>query len=119
MSDRIKSLALLLFGFAVITSGCMRYFNEPDGEKGLWFGLVMGGGALLSSFLVICGKRRLGLGVAWASVFFVGGWFIYEALIHKGLAIAETRQLVIIGVTLLIAIVLSRPAPVEPAGSPS
>lgn len=96
MSDARRALALALFGLATTSSGLYRYLSAPDGEKGLWFGLVMGGLALAGALLLARGPRSVGLALGTIAVALVLGWFVYEALVKKGLAVAEYRQLALI-----------------------
>lgn len=103
-STRKLRVAIMgLFAVSVITSGLWRFFSAEGGHAGLWFGLVMGGSALLAAGLFLKSKTVPAMIVGWLSLLFVGGWFCYEALIKKGLEIAETRQLIIIGITFAAA----------------
>ncbi len=92
------------YGVAVIASGLMRYLSQPDGDKGLWFGVIFGAVALLAAFLLARNKRLVSAALLWTSIVFVGGWFVYEALIKKGISNSEPRQLVIIGLTIAVAV---------------
>lgn len=94
----------LMYGLAVIGSGVMRYLERPDGEKGLWFGVVMGVLALFASLSFSKLRFNTARIAIWISILFVGSWFIYEALVKKGFAVAETRMIVIIGLTLVAAV---------------
>jgi len=78
ISRRIVPLITACFGVAVILSGLYRYFLEPGGSAGLWFGLVMGGMALLAALLQRTRLSLLGDGLAAIAALFVGGWFCYE-----------------------------------------
>ena len=113
MSPRSQTVALTLFGVAVVASGLVRYLTQEGGEKGLWFGIVMGGLGLVAACLSAAGKRRAALAVGAPPLALVAGWFCYESVELKGVAHAEARELVIIGVTALTAVglVVSRPAP--------
>ncbi|MEM9379428.1 MAG: hypothetical protein AAGB93_05705 [Planctomycetota bacterium] len=106
MSSPSHTVALTLFGLAVVTSGLVRYLTQEGGEKGLWFGLVMGSAGLVAARLSAVGRSRSALGLAAPTLAFVGGWFCYESFVLKGVAEAEVRQLVIIAVTALTAVVL-------------
>ncbi len=80
MSRKIVASATACFGVAVILSGLYRYFMEPGGTSGLWFGLVMGVLALLASLLQITRIWLAGDLLAMVVASFVGGWFCYENL---------------------------------------
>ena len=97
---------LFLFGLAVLASGFLRFFGQEGGDKALWFGLVMGGLALLGAVCLRVGRARLGWGLGVLAVVFVGGWFGYESFVRKGLAAAELRQLVILGLAVATAAAL-------------
>lgn len=109
MSNSLSARVLFLFGLVVVASGCLRYFGQEGGEKGLWFGLVMGGVALLGAALLRRGLRRTGLGLGGVALAFVAGWFTYEALIDKGWALSETRQLVVLALCVPTAVALAWP----------
>jgi hypothetical protein len=96
---------MVLYASALAASGCWRYVAQPDGGKGLWFGLVMGALALGAAWLLAT-KRQGGLPLAYAVVALAGGWFVYESFVRKGLASAEPRQLLMIGLSGLVACVL-------------
>ena len=99
-----RTLVASVFGIAVIGSGLMRYLGQPNGEKGLWFGVVMGGIALLAAVCFRYGMVTPARVMIWLSILFVGSWFIYEALIKKGFGEAEPRMLVIIGLSVATAV---------------
>ena len=98
-----RAFVTALFGWAVIGSGLWRFLSREGGQAGLWFGIVMGGLALVAATLFLFRMPKYAAIVTWVCLAFVGGWFCYEALIKKGLAVAETRQLVIIGLTTATA----------------
>lgn len=108
MSLRHCALALASFGAATLASGLYRYLSAPDGEKGLWFGIVMGSVALGAACSLIRGYRILGIGLGGFAIATVGGWFVYEALILKGVARAELRQLVLIVIAVVVGGMLVR-----------
>lgn len=72
------TLTTASFGIAVILSGLYRYCMEPGGTAGLWFGLVMGGLALLAATLQMTRLSRAGDALAAMVAIFVGGWFCYS-----------------------------------------
>ncbi len=94
------------FGSVVFASGLWRYFGAEGGSNGLWFGVVMGGLAVASGVLFHVRKKSAANLTAWLAILFVGGWFGYEALIKKGITVAEPRQLMVIAVAAFTAIAL-------------
>lgn len=94
------------FGLAVIASGCWRYFGADGGDKGLWFGIVMGGLALIGALAPL--PRKVSLGLVWSSVLLVAGWFAYECFVRKGWAEAELRQLLVLGLAIVTGGILLR-----------
>ena len=99
--NRLRLIAIAIFGVVVIGSGLWRFLTAEGGSTGLWFGVVMGGLGLLSSGLFAARVNLAAHGLAWICLVLVGGWFGYEALIEKGIADAEPRQLIVIVVTLI------------------
>ena len=79
---------------------------SPGGENGLWFGLVMGTLALLGSWLLSKGKTLPGLVLAALTLAFTGGWYAWECFVIKGFADAEWRQLIMIMVSVVVALLL-------------
>jgi hypothetical protein len=92
------------YGLAIIASGMLRYFGEPGGHTGLWFGIVFGTLSLIAAFCFSKSRQRLGMSLMWVSVLFVGGWFFYEAVIKKGVMNAEPRLLVMIILSIAVAV---------------
>ncbi len=78
MSRKMVAAVTACFGVAVILSGLYRYFMEPGGTSGLWFGLVMGAAALVASLLQTTRISLVGDLLAMVVACFVGGWFCYE-----------------------------------------
>ena len=78
ISPALVSATTACFGVAVISSGLYRFFMEPGGAAGLWFGLVMGGLALLAALLQRTRLAVAGDSLAALAALFVGGWFCYE-----------------------------------------
>lgn len=111
MVNRDKCRVVVGFSLAVIASGCIRYFSQEGGEKGLWFGAVMGALGLASSALLRSGHHAKGVAASFATVALVGGWFFYESVVLKGLADAEPRQLVVLALAIVTAGVLAWPSP--------
>ena len=111
--NQIRMLLAAFFGLAVLTSGFWRYFSAEGGHAGLWFGVVMGGLALTGSWLFLQGRITLASTATWTSLAFVGGWFVYESFVKKGLADAETRQLLIIALTTIAIVTMIRTGRVE------
>jgi hypothetical protein len=106
----LKPPATAFYGLAVIASGLYRFLSEEGGEKGLWFGLVMGTLALGASCLLWTKRPLIGKILAWVVVAFVGGWFIYETSIQNGFGHGDLRMYLIITLSLLEAAVLCLPA---------
>ncbi len=102
----MKSRILLLYGLAIYASGLIRFLFFPGGANGLWFGLVMGTLALLGSWLLSKGKILPGLVLAVLSIAFTGGWYTWECFMIKGVADAEWRQLIMIMVSVVVALLL-------------
>jgi hypothetical protein len=105
-----KPSATALYGLAVIASGIYRIVSEEGGEKGLWFGLVMGTFALGAACLLWSKRPLIGKILAWAVVAFVGGWFIYETSIQNGFGHGDLRMYLMIGLSLVEAVLLCLPA---------
>lgn len=79
ISRTFVSIATACFGGVVILSGFYRYFVEANGgENGLWFGLVMGGIALIAAMLQRTRSFLAGDCLAVVTSLLVGGWFCYE-----------------------------------------
>ncbi len=110
MTIHDKSIAVSLYALAVLASGFVRYVAQEGGSTGLVFGLTMGALALVGAFLLRGRFPRTGLFVAAAVTSLVGGWFVYESFVRKDLADAEVRQLIVIGLSLVMAVVLLWPS---------
>ena len=93
-------LSWWLYGLLVIGSGCFRYFTKPAGEKGLYFGLVMGGLALAAAFLIRSGRIRTGHLLGFTAIAFVAGWFLFESLVKDG-GSYEPRLLLVAAISLV------------------
>jgi len=105
-SKKIVFFVTLIFGISVIASGFYRYFIEGNGgEAGLWFGVVMGGLALLAACLQRGGTKiaRCGEWIALTIALFVGGWFGYE---NFGKGKRELRMYLMIFLALAELLVL-------------
>jgi len=108
MNTRRTASVFAVFAVVVLASGIYRYASAPGGVEALWFGVVMGAIAGGSSLAFFRGWRALGIGLGAFAVLTVGGWFVYEALIQKGLAVAERRQLALIVLSVVVGGVLVR-----------
>lgn len=97
-------LVALIYGLAVIASGMIRYLGSPGGDAGLWFGVVMGGLAVAASGCFWTDRVLFGTILTWFTIAVVGGWFVFEALIEKGIFEAEVRMLAILGITFAAAV---------------
>lgn len=92
----------LIYGLVVIASGCYRYLSRPDGEKGLYFGLVMGTASIAAAALLRSGRSRSGHAAGFFSLIFVTSWFLFESLIKNG-GSHELRLLLVAGLSLVQA----------------
>ena len=101
-----RTATMLVYGLCIVASGLFRYFSSDGGHAGLWFGIVMGTVALLAGGSYWLGNRTIGHVLAWLTVAFVGGWFFYESLIKKGWAEAETRLLLMFGLSIVVGLIL-------------
>ena len=104
MSRNVLASITACFGVAVILSGLYRYFMEPGGEKGLWFGLAMGGLALLGALLQRTRLAVVGDLLAAVAALFVGGWFCWE---NFGKGKHEVRMYLMILVSIVELAVLA------------
>lgn len=102
---RVYVLSWLVYGLSVVASGCYRYFSRPDGEKGLYFGLVMGTAAIAAAALLARGRPRAGHVAGLTSLVFVAGWFVYESLIKDG-GSHEFRLMLVAGLSCLQAAIV-------------
>lgn len=100
----MKVYVAIFYGLAIVASGLVRYLGQEGGDKGLWFGIVFGALAWIAALFLARSRQLIGMCLLWSCVLFVGGWFVYEALIKKGFSEAEPRMLVIIGITVAVAI---------------
>lgn len=85
------------YSLAVMASGVYRYFGEPGGANGLWFGVVMGGTGLLAATLQAGGRRFGGNGLAILVALLVGGWFAWENFVQQK---HQVRMYLMIGLSL-------------------
>ena len=108
-TSQYRGYGSVFYGACVIASGLWRFFSAEGGHAGLWFGLVMGGLALFSGWLFWQGRARTAGILIGLCLVFVGGWFIYESFVKKGLYQAEPRQLMIIALTVVVAVALLIP----------
>lgn len=104
--SQLQVVCTAVYGVSVIASGLYRFLSEEGGDKGLWFGIVMGSLALIAAVLMAVKESWwFGFGLALLSVLFVGGWFINEAWITKGFKVGP-RMHIIIGLSFLELCVL-------------
>lgn len=89
-----------VYALVLVASGCVRYFAKPDGEKGLYFGLAMGGLALAAGAAIRAGRARIGHAIGFTSIAFVLGWNVYEALVKNG-GSREPRLLIVAGLSVV------------------
>ena len=95
------------FGFVVVISGVWRIVSAEGGSTGLWFGLTMGCLAWLSALLFWNGKSAPAYAIGVSCIALVGGWFGYESFVKKGFANSEVRQLIVIGCSFMVAMLLA------------
>ena len=101
---------MAVFALVVIASGIYRIVSDDGGTTGLTFGLVMGGIAAAASILFWMERPFLAYLDSFLSISLVGGWFIYESFIKKGLGNAEPRQLIVIAVTAVVTVLMILPS---------
>ena len=111
MPLRNKAICLFLYSLAVKASGLYRFLAHEGGEKGLWFGLIMGSIGVFGGIALLTGRPRLGYLASTTVFLFVGGWFAYESFVLKGWSNAEIRQLLVLAATLVSAFVVAIPSP--------
>ncbi|MDY0165598.1 MAG: hypothetical protein RBS80_03595 [Thermoguttaceae bacterium] len=104
MSRNLLCSVTACFGAAVILSGLYRYVMEPGGDKGLWFGVVMGLWALFAAWLQRAKQPLAGHLLAAVVAVFVGGWFAFE---NFGEAKHEVRMYVMIALSIIQLAVLA------------
>ncbi|MEM9412807.1 MAG: hypothetical protein AAGA30_16970 [Planctomycetota bacterium] len=109
-----STMVAIFYGICVIGNGMIRYFSKPDGETGLWFGIVMGVISMLAGILFSLGQELLGKIAIGFSLLVVGGWFIFEAVIEDGIQSAEPRMLFIIALTIFASIFYATAKTSEP-----
>jgi hypothetical protein len=114
MTQRRKSLAIAVYGLAVIASGLFSLLGREGGMAGLKFGFVMGGLTLAGACLMWFRQRLLGAPVAWVAVAFVGGWFVYDAFFKRGFGHADFRKYLMIALSLAAVGVLCWPTKRNP-----
>lgn len=96
------ALTWVAYGLIVSGSGCYRYLARPNGEKGLYFGLVMGALALAAGASIARGAARAGHALGCFAVALVAGWFAYESLVREG-GSGEARLLIVLALSLIQA----------------
>lgn len=109
-----QTVAMALFGLAVIASGLIRYLTTTGGENGLYFGLVMGGLALIGALLAAFQFRLAGMLVGLMAIAFVVLWFGYDtyrdvASTHK-FGSAEVRKAIVVALGIITAVALFAPS---------
>ena len=114
MTPQKKAAAALgVFGLAVIAGGFIRYMGGLGGEKGLYFGLVMGGIALTAALLAGLNRILAARVTGGIAIAFVVLWFCVE--LYKTLSGnfviggPEVRKLILVALGIVTAFVLSRP----------
>jgi len=80
MKPGTKQLGTVCFGIIVAVVGIWRHLESGGNAKALWFGVVMGGIALLGALLLSLRNRILGYALVVLSLAFVTGWFLHRTL---------------------------------------
>jgi|GEM_PF-2739694 len=106
MSQTKTLLTISGFGIAVILSGLYRYFMEPNGSAGLWFGLAMGAMALIGALLLKMKHRVPGAILTLLATLFVGGYFTFSC-ISKGKHEIRVYLMILFSIATLIVFVAS------------
>jgi hypothetical protein len=109
MAQSHKSLAIALYGLAVIASGLLSLLGKEGGTAGLKFGLVMGAIALAAACLLRSKLRIPGAAMAGVAVAFVGGWFVYDAFFKRGFGHGDFRKYLMIALSVVAVGVLCWP----------
>jgi hypothetical protein len=91
---------MIWYACVVAASGILRYVTADGGEKGLWFGIVMGSVAAAGAIFFLLEKKLQATTISGLAVLLVGGWFAYESFVVKGIQNAEPRQLTILVFTI-------------------
>ncbi len=114
MTSKQLAAAIGVFGLAVIGSGLIRYLTTPGGENGLYFGLVMGGLAVVGARLAALNQMLAGRIVGGLAVAFVCLWFGYDLYKDSQAAnfvfgSAEVRKVIVLALGALTAAALFLP----------
>ena len=80
MTVRKKQAATAIFGLVVAAVGVWRHIESGGNPKALWFGVVMGGMAVLGALLLSLRNRLPGYVLIVLSLAFVGGWFLHRTI---------------------------------------
>ena len=75
----VFTIASLLYGVFLISSGVYRYFLSGS-KNALWFGMIMGTFALLACFLSLKKNSNLPYYIQLVVIVFVGGFFTKKIL---------------------------------------
>jgi NADH:ubiquinone oxidoreductase subunit 6 (subunit J) len=113
LTNKQLAAAVGLFGLAVIASGVIRMLTDARGHNGLYFGLVMGGIALLGAVLAGVNRPLLARIVAGFAVAVVVLWFSFDMYkdLSRNFKIGEPeiRKSVLIVLGLALAVIMSWP----------
>lgn len=105
---KLKGWVTLAFGVWVIIGGVLRYLEQPDNPKGLYFGLFSGVIALVGAVFLLKEKRIVGYIFAGIAILFVGGFFASQ--LPKGGNYTSVRVLITLAASVINLIVLLLPA---------
>jgi peptidoglycan/LPS O-acetylase OafA/YrhL len=114
LTNKQLAAAIGVFGMAVIASGVIRMMTDANGQNGLYFGLVMGGIALVGAVLAAINQVRLARVVAGFAVAVVLLWFVYDMYkdLSRSFKIGEPEirksVLIVLGIVLTVLMALPR-----------
>ncbi len=113
LTNKQLAAAIGVFGLAVIASGIIRILTDVNGHNGLYFGLVMGGIALVGAMLAGVNRTLLARIVAGFAIAVVVMWFSFD--MYKDLSRnsqfgePEIRKTVLILLGVSLAVLMSLP----------
>ena len=76
---RIKQIVTVVYGLMVIGAGLWRHLQTGNSPQAVWFGVVMGGAAIIGVGLLSLSTRIPGYLLICSSLCFVVGWFLRRA----------------------------------------
>lgn len=113
LTNKQLAAAIGLFGLAVIASGVIRMLTDARGHNGLYFGLVMGGIALIGAVLAGVNRLLLARIIAGFAVSVVLLWFSFDMYkdLSRNFKIGEPeiRKSVLIVLGVALAVIMAWP----------